>query len=115
MEPRPIREEESRMIEAALRRAPKEVVDGSALAAIPRLVVVDGCKCGCASVDFDGVAARSRPLADGIGETPRGGQVGVIVWGSPNAITGLEVYDLGAGDGDLVLPKPETIVPWERT
>ena len=73
-------------------------------------------QCGCASVDFDSPVSeeRSKPIADGTGTTPRGGQVGVIVWGRSDAITGLEIYDLGAGDDDLVLPDPTSVVPWER-
>ena len=70
------------------------------------------CECGCASVDFDAPASdqHSTVVADGIGQTPRGGQVGVIVWGRRYAITGLEVYDWGAGDDDLALPVPASVV-----
>ena len=38
---------------------------------------------------------RSTIIADGTGTTPRGGQVGIMVWGRPDAITGLEVYAPG--------------------
>jgi hypothetical protein len=54
-------------------------------------------------------------VADGTARTSRGGQVGVIVWGRPDAITGLEIYDLGAGDGDLVLPLSTSITAWDRS
>jgi hypothetical protein len=79
--------------------------------AISSLQVVARCECGCASVDFDAPASdqHSTVVADGIGHTPRGGQVGVIVWGRPDAITGLEIYDWGAGD-DLALPVPASVV-----
>lgn len=116
-ERRPIRQEEVDVIRATLERAPARPVDPDALESIPTLTVVGRCACGCASVDFDEPPSehRSKPVGDGIGRTRRGGQVGVIVWGRQDAITGLEIYDLGAGDGDLVLPAPESIVPWERS
>lgn len=53
-------------------------------------------------------------MADATGQTPRGGQVGIIVWGRSDAITALEIYDLGAGDDDVVLPVPTSVIPWER-
>jgi hypothetical protein len=67
-------------------------------------------------VDFarDDEGEHPRVLADAVGETPSGGTVGVIVWGHPEAVTGLEVYDLGAGDDDLRLPVPASIAPWGR-
>jgi hypothetical protein len=38
--------------------------------------------------------------------------VGVIVWGTADRVTGLEVYDLGAGPHDLTLPVPDSIEPF---
>jgi hypothetical protein len=68
------------------------------------------------NVDFDGPTSEDRSgiIANATGQTPRGGQVGIIVWGRSDAITVLEIYDLGAGDGDLVLPVPTSVIPWER-
>ena len=82
--------------------------------AIGLLEVIGRCECGCASVNFAAPPSdeRSTLIADGTGVTPRGGQVGVIVWGRSDAITGLEIYDRGAGDDDLVLPVPTSVVPW---
>ena len=72
--------------------------------------------CGCASVDFEKEQLGiSQPIADGTGKTANGGSVGIIVWGANNLITGLEVYDLGAGDDDLGLPDPNSIVSWDHT
>jgi hypothetical protein len=117
MERRPIRQEEVEVIRATLRQAPVRSVNDDVVTSIPTLAVVARCECGCASVDFDERPSehRSKPVGDGVGETPRGGRVGVIVWGRQDAITGLEIYDLGAGDDDLVLPVPESIMPWERS
>jgi hypothetical protein len=81
-----------------------------------RLMVVGKCDCGCDSVDFMGhnEVPGTRPIADAIGITPQGGKVGVIVWGTAQIITGLEIYDLGAGDNDLKLPSPDSIQPFEK-
>ena len=102
-ERRGIREDEAAVIRAALERAQVSPVDEAARAAVSKLEVVGRCECGCASVDFDSPASdrRSTLIADG-----------VIVWGRPDAITGLEIYDLGAGDADLVLPVPTSVIPW---
>jgi hypothetical protein len=63
------------------------------LPSVCTLNVVCHCDCGCASVDFalHGQAPPYRILADGTGRTPRGAEVGVIVWGSADAVTGLEI------------------------
>jgi hypothetical protein len=115
-ERRGIYQSEAEIIRAALERAAVGTLDESAWAAIPNLEVVARCECGCASVDFDAPTSerRSGIIADATAQTPRGGQVGVIVWGRPDAITGLEIYDVGAGDGDLVLPVPTSVIPWDR-
>jgi hypothetical protein len=81
------------------------------------LTVVGKCDCGCDSVDFQehNSVPDIKPIADGTGITAKGGTVGVIVWGTPKIITGLEIYDLGAGDKDLTLPRPESIQPFEKS
>jgi hypothetical protein len=76
--------------------------------------VLSICGCGCASVNFveDGDDNRATPLAHAIGKTTTGGTVGVIVWGTAERVTGLEIYDLGAGPHDLTLPIPASIEPF---
>jgi hypothetical protein len=61
------------------------------------------------------IRMNSRPIADGTATTPSGGGVGVIVFGTSTKITGLEVYDLGAGDNDLRLPEPSSVLPWNKS
>ena len=70
--------------------------------------------CGCDSVDFaqHDPDRPSRPIADGTGKTPAGGDVGIVVWGTDEAVTGIEVYDLGAGDEDIKLPVESSIRAW---
>ena len=116
-ERRAITPEEAEVIVAALDRASVLRIADAARAALPTLRVEARCECGCASVDFDAPPSveRSTLIAEGTARTSQGGEVGVIVWGRPDAITGLEIYDLGAGEGDLVLPVPASIMPWDRS
>ena len=116
-ERRLIREQEVDVIRATLERACVQPLDDSVLHSLPKLIVVSRCDCGCASIDFEATPSdeRSQPVADGTGTTQRGGQVGVIIWGRKDAVTGLEVYDLGAGGDDLTLPVPESIKSWETS
>ena len=51
---------------------------------------------------------------DAYGKTASGGHVGLIVWGTDRTITGLEVYDEGAGQDDLRLPDPASITSWDE-
>jgi hypothetical protein len=111
---RPISPPEIAVIQVMLERAavaPEYSLLGSDLS---RLRVVERCSCGCDSVDFKKYdpQARSKPIADGTGETVSGGQVGVIIWGTSDAVTGIEVYDLGAGENDIRLPSPDSVRPW---
>ena len=108
---RPISPTEIAVIRAALERFPVSSEFTALSAQLPQLRAVDQCSCGCDSVDFvlHGQTPPASPIADGVGTTPKGGSIGLIVWGTSDAITGLEVYDLGAGDDDLRLPTVESI------
>jgi len=114
MTPRPLSPHEVTVIRAAIARAPAGDVAPGLLEALEDLRVVRRCDCGCDSVDFvaHDPARPSRPLADGFGETPAGGAVGIIIWGTNDAVTGIEVYDLGAGSEDIKLPVDTSIRPW---
>jgi hypothetical protein len=101
---------------SALERASVSSTAVGLVSTISALRVIGRCDCGCASVDFEADPhERSRPLAEGTGSTPSGGGVGIIVWGTSSRITGLEIYDLGAGQDDLNLPDPASILPWEKS
>ncbi|MBV5338489.1 MAG: hypothetical protein J0665_02860 [Deltaproteobacteria bacterium] len=112
---RKITDQEVEVIRTTLERASVETVNVAA-STIESLIVISQCDCGCVSVDFQSppLDELSKPIADGIGLTPKGGEVGIIVWGRNGQITGLEVYDIGAGENDLVLPVTDSIKPWEK-
>src|SRR6266540_522838 len=103
---RPITPEEVAVIRTTLERAPVSPEHSGLAAQVDHLRAVDRCSCGCDSVDFErgGAVRPAKPIGDAIGTTPAGGVVGVIVWGRDDAVTALEIYDLGAGDDGLRLP-----------
>ena len=80
---RPITAQEIAVIRATLEQAALDAQFRAAEVNLDTLKVVDRCSCGCDSVDFEknGQDSLSRPVADGIGMTAAGGQIGVIVWG----------------------------------
>jgi hypothetical protein len=96
-----------------LERAAKVSLEPDVLARLENLRVISGCECGCDSVNFAEHDSQrpSRPIAEGNGKTPAGGDVGIMIWGTDDAVTGIEVYDLGAGDGDIKLPVESSIRP----
>ena len=112
---RPINDDEVRVIGAALQRC-AEIPEASALVpTLPNLRVVGGCECGCASVDFAiTTPEQRRPIADGLGILTNGECVGVIVWGTPDAVTGLEIYDMSASATGLSLSQLQSVIPWEE-
>jgi len=62
---------------------------------VPALRVVRHCECGCPTVDFAAPSdADPMLLCDGLGASEDGVRMGVLVFGTDNAITCLEVYQL---------------------
>ena len=112
---RPITDDEIAVVRAALERCPETPAAHELLPTVSSLHVVDQCQCGCPSVDFErSCSEHPRPLADGLGITPSGDQVGLIIWGVSDAITGLEIYDMSASASELKLTDLKSIIPWEE-
>lgn len=110
---RPINEDEVRVISAALRRCAEAPEAAALVPTLSNLRVVGDCECGCASVDFDTTTVEQpSPIADGLGILTNGECVGVIVWGTPDAVTGLEIYDMSATATGLPLSQLQSIIPW---
>lgn len=116
VDPRPISAAELRVLQTVLTRASTTDTPSVSAEILSNLIVYSKCDCGCASVGFlpEGTSANANTklVADGLGLSPDNEQVGVIVYGSPGQIVELELYwHLTEG---APLPRPETIVPWER-
>jgi hypothetical protein len=74
------------------------------------------CLCGCASINFQ-IRGHAEPppgvriLGDFLisrGDHPNG----IFIFSSDGLLRGIEVYGL-AGDAPPVLPRPESLSPWE--
>ena len=114
MVPRQLTAREIAVIRTAIEKAAMQPLAPGLLDQIESLRVIGRCDCGCDSVDFvaDDPQNPSRLFAHGTGKTPAGGDVGIIIWGNALGVTGIEVYDLGAGDDDIRLPVKDSIRPW---
>jgi hypothetical protein len=110
---RPASPVEIAVVEAALAVAPISHRASFLRRGAHSLRVRASCDCGCASVDFEMTPVRGscRLVADGVGRTPSGGRVGILIWALDDRVSGLEVYDLGAGQDDRKLPVPSSIQP----
>lgn len=113
---RPISDREAEVITEAVNAAPLVQDAESFLEGLSSLRVTGRCKCGCASVDFGEPPppGQSARIADAIGVTDAGGNVGVLVWGSAGRVSALEIFDLGAGQDGLVLPRRGSLRPWPK-
>ena len=110
-ERRMIRQEEIEFISAALRIAATEKISEELQAKLPNLRVHQRCDCGCPSVNFERPQkAKPRVIADGIATSVGGHDVGFIIWGTSDTISGLEVYEMGAPIKEL--PSITTLRGW---
>jgi hypothetical protein len=116
VDPRPLLPAELAVLQTVLAVAPTPHRPSLQELHLEDLVVHSRCDCGCASVGF--LAEEDRPssdtklIADGLGLSAANKQVGVIVYGSAGQVVELELH--WPYDGGAPLPRPETIVPWER-
>jgi len=109
---RAISAEERAVLEAALLSAPADGADVPSLAQIDTLQVVGKCQCGCASVDLQHLQPGeiAEVVADAIGETPAGEEVGILVFALGDKIVGLEIY--GYSGTPASLPVASTVRGW---
>jgi hypothetical protein len=86
--------------------------------------VVQGCTCGCASIDFVyGEPAKPEDarrvrrandiIAEGFALWPDGARAGVMLWGSEGRFLGIELYDLGGGEAMRRFPTLQVLRRWE--
>jgi hypothetical protein len=82
------------VIDRALEVCPVGSVTSAQRNSVSLLEVVTSCGCGCDTVEFDGIDWSDPPavIADGTGNTADGKSVGILVFGTIDRITCLEVY-----------------------
>jgi len=112
MSPRPISPQEREVLCRALEACATADTRPIHRALVETLVVTSTCECGCDTVEFrnDIGNETTTVVADGLGETPDGRGLGVIVFGTAHAITCLEVYSFD--DVPAKLPKLNSIRPF---
>lgn len=110
---RPISANERTILERAFQYASAHGADLPSLDQLDSLQVVCKCECGCASVDFYYLKAGeiAHVVADGIGETHTGEQVGVIVFSLGGNIQRLEI--VGYSNYPAPLPIPSSVRGWD--
>ncbi|UDF34513.1 UNVERIFIED_ORG: hypothetical protein LHJ69_18290 [Shinella sp. XGS7] len=116
VDPRPLSSAELAVLQTVLAVAPTPHTPALQELPLENLLVHSQCDCGCASVGFlveeDRPRSDTKLVADGLGLSAGNRQVGVIVYGSAGQVVELELH--WPYDGGAPLPRPETIVPWER-
>ena len=86
---------------------------------VDRLRVVAVCECGCPSVEFalddapPPSSTHGHILAEAVGKSPEGVDVGVILWESAGVVSGLEVYCYNNESGFQV-PNPKDLEIWQH-
>jgi hypothetical protein len=83
------------------------------LTELDQLCVVATCDCGCGSIDLEpvpeiGGGERSGILVDAYGTVQGGRAVGLMLWGTANYVSGLEIYSI-ALDPPFELPRPDSV------
>jgi hypothetical protein len=81
---------------------------------IHRVTVVSRCTCGCPTIDLalngKHMNGSSEVIADFVGKSPEGVQVGVILHCRGGQISELEVYAIDQVKGVFRLPSPDALV-----
>ena len=107
MTPRPITSPEAAVLKRMIDTCATGPVGDVVRSSIVDLQVVSQCECGCDTVNFASLSTPAKVLADGVAQTPDGRSIGVIVFGTADRITCLEVYSYD--DVPARLPTLESI------
>lgn len=115
MTPRPITPQERDVRLRALAVCPTEAAVAAHVGVVGTLEVVSTCECGCDTVECRGSVSAPVPsiIADGLGQTDEGAGIGLIVFGTAETITCLEVY--GFDEIPARLPSLESIRRFETS
>jgi hypothetical protein len=89
---------EAAVVQWLLDHAAMGDVSAYRLHPVKELRVLEGCRCGCSSLDFQPKAwGGARIIADALAVYPDSQQAGLILWGREGQIVLLEVYDCHPG------------------
>ncbi len=110
---RPITETEAQVVAWLLAHPQQDEPLGPWLTAPNDLSAKSGCDCGCASIEFSqlaGSADECRPIRKAAGHSADGRLVLLILWGTAEEVSELEVMGL---DGPGQLPELSTLRTWD--
>lgn len=115
MEDRPLTREERNLLTWLIEHGSPEAHRFAAQ--LERARVVGSCGCGCPTIDLgiDGAPAThgaSQILADFVGTTREGWQVGVLLHCRKGTLSELEIYNLSEPEGRFSLPEISTLIPF---
>ena len=112
---RPLTEIEAEVIAAAIARAPLGDPGPSSSYLQPKPQVVGRCDCGCDSIFFEGIetAKEQYRIADGLGYSSEGEEIGIIVWANNGRVVHLELYNFS--ENLPRLPLPNSVCPFEES
>ena len=109
-EDRPLSEPERTLITWLLEHGSEE--SQTYVPQLDEVRVVSRCGCGCPSIDFlEPGSTQSRTVADFVGVTPEGLDVGIMLRAAEGKLSYLEVYCYGENDGPFSLPDISTLKP----
>jgi len=79
------------------------------------IIVVNKCKCGCASIDFkvDNPKSPLKILADYMWYSKNNNPMGIFVFSKSNQLAGLEVWSINGEETPTTLPQIEELIPLE--
>lgn len=109
--PRPLSGSERSLVSGLLARVGYA---GALTTGLDGLEVVDVCQFGCSSFELAPAGSNRRPkgyghqVADAYAVTPDGKAIGLILWGTAEHLTYMELYSL-ASDPPFELPSADTI------
>jgi hypothetical protein len=115
-EDRPLTPEERTLLEWLIEHGKPEARDFTTQ--LQGIRVVGRCRCGCPTIDLgvegakEATTGASQILADFVGQTPEGWQVGVLLHVRSCKLSELEVYNLSEHEGAYSLPTIASLKPF---
>jgi hypothetical protein len=116
VENRPLTVEEKTLLEWLMEQGSPEAREFTPQLEHAR--VVGRCGCGCPTIDL-GIGASdtrtvgaSQILAEFVGTSPEGWQVGVLLHARDGKLSELEIYNLSEHEGAYSLPSISTLTPF---
>ena len=111
--PRPLRAEESAVIKQVLQLDKSIPHFEALLASVDRLIVQEGCDCGCDALFFDSPLRMGEVIVGGVGRTAENLWVEALLWARETTLTFLELEPLSSRPRRAArLPRVDSLIPY---